>query len=137
MGELCKIRYIVKPKDRIVIGLMTYDPWSEIYENPGERMSYELRDAMVKVLQSYGCNYRIEIKAIAKCSPDDEFDAEYGKKLVEARIWKKYHMRKAMDFEKIMDGISKISKEINMEYARHVKKWMTIDCDLKNYFGKE
>lgn len=133
------IKYIIKPQDKIVIG---------IYQ--GSVLDY-IDDFIIKSLNvsEFHCFNAItnfdkiegilgaEIKAIARCSDEDVFDAEFGKRLVEARIYRKIH-KKIIDIaENFFINLKKLECKVYEFEFNHRIKINSIDRDLREYFHVE
>lgn len=130
--EIGDITYLINKDKKIVVGYMHYfSPNMDcIKEQLSKWETYIVDDA------KYCTNWLkpIVFKAIAKCSPEDEFDADYGKKLVEARLWKKYHKRVMKDLFAMEISLNRVRMKIMSLMTKHAKKYGNIDNDLKNYF---
>lgn len=134
------IKYIIKPEDGVVVGIYETNVYREaellrIRSNGPDYMTYHgfLEDSLREILTNNNGSY-FQIKAIAKCSHDDVFDAEYGKKLVAARIDYKYHkmMLSAVDY--ITKKLQKAEKAMLRGDFIHCEKMKSIKKDLNEYF---
>lgn len=134
------IKYIVKPEDGVVVGIYKTDIYREAEllrcrTNTPDFMMYQgiLEDSLREMLtDNYGKD--IEIKAIAKCSPEDTFDEEYGKKLVAARIDYKYHRMMNNASRYIAKKLQKARRCMLEGEILHQSKMDAIEDDLKGYF---
>lgn len=84
------------------------------------------------------------IKAVAKCSPEDEFDLEKGKNLAKARCVKKLYNKKLKDakdtvtyLEKLLDEVtcllSAAEDDLDNILDRYGDAAATVDEILENY----
>lgn len=127
------IKYIVKPEEGLVIGIYYGNERDDIWETIFSQLPMSEMFAVIELVCASG-NKDYTIKAIAKCSEEDEFDPEYGKKLVEAKIYRKLHANAIRKIEKLMKNFDKISMRLQNERIRHEWKVSNIDKDLKEYF---
>lgn len=133
------IKYIVKPEDGVVVGIYDTDVYREAEllrcrTNVPDFMMYQgiIEDSLREVLTNYGKD--IVIKAIAKCSPEDTFNEEYGKKLVAARIDYKYHKMMERATRYIAKKLQKARRCMLEGEMLHQSKMDAIEDDLKGYF---
>ena len=133
------IKYIVKPEDGVVVGIYDTDVYREaellrIRTNVPDFMMYQgiIEDSLREILTNYGKD--IVIKAIAKCSPEDTFDEEYGKKLVAARIDYKYHKTMERVARYIAKKLQKARRCMLEGEILHQSKMDAIEDDLRGYF---
>lgn len=133
------IKYIVKPEDGVVVGIYDTDVYREAEllrcrTNVPDFMMYQgiIEDSLREVLTNYGKD--IVIKAIAKCSPEDTFNEEYGKKLVAARIDYKYHKMMERATRYIAKKLQKARRCMLEGELLHQSKMDSIEDDLRGYF---
>lgn len=133
------IKYIVKPEDGVVVGIYDTDVYREAEllrcrTNVPDFMMYQgiIEDSLREVLTNYGKD--IVIKAIAKCSPEDTFNEEYGKKLVAARIDYKYHKMMERVTRYIAKKLQKARRCMLEGEMLHQSKMDSIEDDLRGYF---
>lgn len=134
------IKYIVKPEDGVVVGIYKTDIYREgellrCRTNAPDFMMYHglLEDSLREILTN-DKGRDIEIKAIAKCSPEDTFDEEYGKKLVAARIDYKYHKMMERVTRYIAKKLQKARRCMLEGEMLHQSKMDSIEDDLRGYF---
>ena len=132
------IKYIVKPEDGVVVGIYDTDVYREaellrIRTNVPDFMMYQgiIEDSLREILDT---GKGIVIKAIAKCSPEDTFDEEYGKKLVAARIDYKYHKMMERATRYIAKKLQKARRCMFEGEILHQSKMDAIEDDLRGYF---
>ena len=133
------IKYIVKPEDGVVVGIYDTDIYREAEllryrTDVPDFMMYHgiIEDSLREIFTNYGKD--IKIKAIAKCSHGDVFDAEYGKKLVAARIDYKYHKMMLFVVDYITKKLQKAEKAMLRGDFIHSEKMKSIKKDLNEYF---
>lgn len=130
------IKYIVKPEDGIVIGIMknTKDMYDEVTQN--EKCDNLL--ALISVITDICAEYPSEIKAIARVKDGDTFDEVTGKRIVEKKLYRKLHERLARQYSQLQDVIEDLYKTaLNME-SIHVDKYAKISEDYyEKYVKKE
>lgn len=82
----------------------------------------EKEKTVVTVLKVWGlCDYYYEYKKFvgkSKCSPEDKFDIELGKKLSKTRAYQKYDEAKLRYLWKKRDNMQKILDEIDADIKR-------------------
>lgn len=131
-----EIKYIVKPEDGIVIGIMknTKDMYDEVTQN--EKCDNLL--ALISVITDICAEYPSEIKAIARAKDGDTFDEVTGKRIVEKKLYRKLHDRLARQYSQLQDIIEDLYKTaLNME-SIHVDKYAKISEDYyEKYVKKE
>lgn len=138
-----KIKYIVKPEEKMVIGIYEL-PRSEILNELSNFTYVEcemIRDIFIRsgiFADSTNNPYQTKfIKAIARCHGNDEFDEAFGKKLVEAKISKKRHEIVCKQLVAILETIENFQDKVIDLLAKHYDKQFHILRDLKDYFGVE
>ena len=131
-----KIKYIIKPEEKVVIGIYVLS-----------------RPELLSEISSFNCvesniiesiflfSKRFEdvfndktIKAVARCHDDDEFNEDFGKKLVEANISKKRHEIIMRQSSRIMKILAELNSKCRILYHKHFKKHASIAADLRYYF---
>lgn len=131
------IKYIVKPEDKVVIGILNVSLDEYLRKMLSNQMSWRFGTIAYEALENedgWGIG-KFEIKAIARCADDDEFDETYGKKLVEARIYKKLHNKVKLVLRKAVKDLWKVAYILEQEEVKHGRKEFYIKRDLKEYFG--
>lgn len=160
------MKYTVKPEYKVVIGeFCDWDDWKEALASLSDKKAKFCRilfgdtealtlDDQLEVAKFlvgqrvdlhsifFGKNntpkYPSIIKAKAKCSDDDIWDEERGKKLVDQKIMLKRFLRickRAKAVEKFCDDISKSMREI---YDKYMSKAEAVQKDIDVYFrGKK
>lgn len=138
-----EIKYIVKPEEKMVIG---------IYELPHSEVLCELNNftyserEIIRAIFLYSERFADDInnpyrtkfiKAIARCHGDDEFDETFGKKLVEAKISKKRHEIVCKQLIAILEIVGGFREKAMDLLSKHDDKQFHILRDLKDYFGVE
>ena len=124
-----KIKYIVKENEGLVIGEMINKP--NILH---EMESYGLDDFFRIAIKRPNVINDVKIKAIARVSGDDIFDAETGKKLVEAKINMKRHARLARQYWSILQYLKKAITKFEMLYEMHAEKVNRICEDIDRHW---
>lgn len=84
-----------------------------------------------------GLPNKIVFTSRAVCQDGDEFDVEYGKKLVHAKLALKKHDKVIRMIEKIRSTMSEISKVLPEVAGYHLVKYGNIETDFVDYFGFE
>lgn len=133
---MSKIKYIVKPEVGVVVGILEVD-LEEYLNSVLMQMSPHLRGIAYNALQDADYPWGLghyTIKAIARCSGDDEFDEIYGKKLVEARIYKKLHTKVKLALRKAIKDMWKAAYVFEKEELVHGRKEHSIQRDLEEFF---
>ena len=134
------IKYIVKPEDGVVVGIYDTDIYREAellrcrIDVPDFMMYHGLLEESLREILTNNYGKDIEIKAIARCSHGDVFDAEYGKKLVAARIDYKYHKMMERVARYIAKKLQKARRCMLEGEMLHQSKMDAIEDDLKGYF---
>ena len=121
------IDYIINKEKRTIVAMIKF-----ITEDGEEVQTFKdsgyIFDDLWSVLRHFNSNnsywgktYRAKVKkmyfpkymtAKAKCSPDDEWNEEYGKQLARQRLTEKIHKYRSNSYKIISDLI----KEINTEF---------------------
>lgn len=83
--------------------------WSALKDIKHNRADFWGKEYHTKTNKMYFPKY---MSAKAKCSPDDEWDEEYGKQLARQRLTEKIHKYRSNSYKIISDLI----KEINTEF---------------------
>ena len=128
------IKYIVKPEEKMVIGLYEI----EIPEilNYTDHMKLCEHNIIIDIMSNSGMLCRdVTVKAIARCSGNDEFDVEFGKKLVAAKICKKRKEIIMKHCAKISDILTILANKVYEIGLRNSEKYEYISKDLVDYFG--
>lgn len=134
------IKYIVKPEDGVVVGIYETDIYREAellrcrIDAPDYMMYHGLLEYFLREILTNNCGKDIVIKAIAKCSPEDTFNEEYGKKLVAARIDYKYHKMMERVTRYIAKKLQKARRCMLEGEMLHQSKMDAIEDDLRGYF---
>ena len=128
------IKYIVKPEEKIVIGIYTRRS-DDYLLNRMSSYSNVVKNIFELALLDH--ESESEIKAVAKCHEDDEFNEEFGKKLVEAKINKKRHQRLLRQLDVACKDLCSCMEAYHDLCREHTKKIVSINNDLKNYFKVE
>lgn len=133
------IKYIVRPEDKVVVGILEVD-LEDCLEPLFGQMNPHLRSIAYKALESTEVRWVLDhytIRGIARCADDDEFDEVYGKKLVEAKIYKKLHEKIQKALCRASDDMLNTVRKFTEEAVRHGKKVDGIQKDMKEYFNME
>lgn len=72
--------YIIKPEKKVVVCVLKCD--MQLEKHPAWRDIYSNMWAKLPIVGEYG---EFKVKAIAKCSEEDTFDIETGKRIAESR----------------------------------------------------
>lgn len=130
------IKYIVKPEDGMVIGIMknTKDMYDEVTQS--EKCD-NLRTLISEIID-ITAEYPSEIKAIARVKDGDTFDEETGKRIVEKKLYRKLHDRLARQYSQLQDIINKLSIITSNMESIHIDKAIRINEDYyEKYVKKE
>ena len=82
--------------------------WSALKDIKHNRADFWGREYRAKSYKMYFPKY---MSAKAKCSPDDEWDEEYGKQLARQRLTEKIHNYRSNSYKIISNLIKKINAE--------------------------
>lgn len=126
-----KVKYIVKPEEKMIIGITKVDR-HDLFSRVRDNLEYHfLFTLMCRVPE------KIVFKAIARCADGDEFNEETGKKLVDAKLAKKMHDYVIDRLNKAYNNAEKFRNHM-LEIAKyHYGKSKNIERDLVEYFGVE
>ena len=130
-----EIKYIVKPEEKMVIGIAEFE-YADLY-NELQNFTLLENELIWHLLHRMEASEPFTIRATAKCKDGDEFNEEFGKKLVEAKINKKRHEKSLRYAAKILDAMNRISGKTLRLYKKHLCKTEHINRDLIEYFGME
>lgn len=75
-----KANYIIKPEKKVVVCVLECD--MQLHKHPTWKDIYCNMWAKLPIVSDYGT---FKVKAIAKCSEEDTFDEEIGKRIAESR----------------------------------------------------
>ena len=127
------MKTIVKPEDKMVIKTGKIDA-NEIFEEITKGMS-AARRAVVRVMlwNKYDKHFD-KIRAIAKCSPDDEWNEEFGTKLAEQRFYLKRHERIIKIAQRLQNEFLNLAEVMSWIAFDHAVKSKRIQTDIENYF---
>lgn len=130
------IKFIVKPEEGVIVGILTGN-MENYLESMLDQMPLKLRQIASTALSmpDYLWSFEdINIKAIARCAKGDKFDETFGKKLVEAKIYKKLHNKIKMKLRRAWTDLQKTAKRLEDEEVVHGRKEYMIQKDLEEYF---
>lgn len=68
-----------------------------------------------------GAMMQRNMKAVAKCCPEDEFDEKIGIEVAYKKLREKYHRKCCEALTRIMGTLCSVSDEIMREYGKHVR----------------
>ena len=125
-------KFIVKPEDGIVVGIKEVDV-GVLIDKVLAQIDFWGRCAYEDLKTKGTFNVRT-FKAIARCSKDDKFDEEFGKKLVEARIWVKVHEAVMRELESVIENADRLVEVLWAGYELHGAKVEGIEDDMYDYF---
>lgn len=130
------IKYIVKPEDGMVIGIM--EDVKNIHNEIVANEKCKLLDELYIKAFNIGEKYPDKIKATARVKDGDKFDEVTGKRIVEKKLYRKLHERLARQYSQLQDIIEDLYKTaLNME-SIHVDKYTKISEDYyEKYVKKE
>ena len=110
MNNLTKIRYIINEEKRTVVAIMEH-----CARDADDIFTHDFTAEGIDVL-CYASNFKNYLKntyrAKAKCSMDDEWDVEVGKKVAREKMLAKYYR----DLAKTMEGCIDIAHNIMMRF---------------------
>ena len=95
---MSKINYVINKEKRTIVAIMT-DCEYDILDSLIKAGLYSLYDYGDKVKKAMIPNV---FRGKAKCSPEDEWDEEAGKKIARERMLAKYYLHKAKKFKQIL-----------------------------------
>lgn len=122
-----KIKYVVKPEEKMVIGWINM---CDSDNNDITSVGWELKDnyyfllSALKVEDIWQQDERI-LKAVSRCDDRDEFDEKIGKKIVADILEKKYHilmMKKYKQIERKLNGILDNTYELGMMHENRLRE---------------
>ena len=103
------IKFSVNPENRTVTAYLS-EP--KVSFNKGFTGNPMVKAAIDKVVakdsKALDCS---EMKGVAKCHPDDEFDAEIGKSVAMKKLLAKYHVKRAKVLKRIANHLDSASLE--------------------------
>lgn len=121
------IEYIVNKEKRTVIAMIKFGNYEETFKNS----SYIYNDinwALTRIKENeyhnrtkkFKCSYGKMLfpktmSAKAKCSPEDEWDENYGKQLARQRLVEKIHNYRSNSYKIILDLIEEIREVFSIE----------------------
>lgn len=129
MNNLTKIRYVINEDKRTVVAIMEHcgkDAW-DIFTHDFEAEGVDVLRLFLNIKNYLKDTYR----AKAKCSLDDEWDVEIGKKIAREKMLAKYYR----DLAKTMENYINIAHNIMMRFdtrwretAERYEKYKIHDC---------
>ena len=125
------IKFIVKPDDGIVIGIYQFKPYvalKAMRSQLNKQQKWALDNLLERAYDTY------TIKAVAKCAPNDEFSEEFGKKLVEARIFHKCHLMLQKQLKYVSRDLMVLQAAVEGGCFEHMCKAIKIKNDINEYF---
>lgn len=84
-----------------------------------------------------GLPEKIAFTSKVVCRDGDEFDVVYGKKLVQAKLAAKKHMKTIRIIKRVRFVMEEISRVLPEVAGYHLAKYGNIEADLVDYFGFE
>ena len=124
-----KIKYVVKPEEKMVIGWFNMNDNFENVTTVGEEMEqlfprFSWMLYPLDIEDIYQPNDRV-LKAVSRCDDRDEFDEKVGKKIVADVIEKKYHilmMKKFKQIERKAQNIGESAYALGMMHEERLKE---------------
>lgn len=124
-----KIKYVVKPEEKMVIGWFNMNDNLENVTTVGEEMEqlfprFSWMLFPLDIEDIYQPNDRV-LKAVSRCDDRDEFDEKVGKKIVADVIEKKYHilmMKKFKQIERKAQNIGESAYALGMMHEERLKE---------------
>ena len=131
------IKYIIKPEDGMVIGIM--EDVKNIHNEIVANEKYKLLDEVLYIKAfNIGEKYPDKIKATARVKDGDKFDEVTGKRIVEKKLYRKLHERLARQYSQLQDVINELSIITSNMESIHIDKAIKINEDyIKKYVDKE
>lgn len=131
------IKYIVKPEDGMVIGIM--EDVKNINIEIAANEKCKLLDEVLYIKAfNIGKKYPDKIKATARVKDGDNFDEVTGKRIVEKKLYRKLHERLARQYSQLQDVINNLSIITSNMESIHIDKAIRINEDyIKKYVDKE
>ena len=142
------IRYFVDEDKKVVVCKMVpsrTDVWGDGADGPQAEAHSFLSDKLSKMfpyvsmtrLAGRMCwkHIAMEYMGKAKCSPEDTFNVEYGKKLARARMFEKYYAalsRAANEFEDIIMELDDMVTEMREMAEGLADKWFEIEGEVRD-----
>lgn len=131
-----EIKYIVKPEEGIVIGIM--ENTKDMYDEVTQSAKCDNLRRLISEIIDISAEFPLEIKAIARVKDGDTFDEETGKRIVEKKLYGKLHDRLARQYSHLQNIIENLYETaLNME-SIHIDKYIKIGEDYyEKYVKKE
>ena len=115
------IRYIVNEEDRVVVAILSNCRYDAVHA-ANVWTGYHTWDNRnrIDVGVSRDNKYLIPDKftGIAKCSNEDIWDEETGKKIARDRVLNKYHKSLNKAIRKINDDIARVASDFNVRVSK-------------------
>lgn len=127
------IKYIVNPEKGVIVGLCDISMYEYLRKFFEKTLKWEESNVLEYMVDEKYLRKQT-YKAIAKCSGGDEFNEEFGMKLIEARIFRKVHANVMNMVDDYMNNIHKLDSKLSALFWRHKEKLDSIDKDLEEYF---
>lgn len=115
------IEYIVNKEKRTIVALMNFENYEETF-----KYSWDIFDKLYDVISYFNHNSQNKhyslidrmcfpktITAKAKCSPEDEWDEEYGKQLARQRLVDKIHNYRSNSYRIIAKMVNEIKEMVD------------------------
>ena len=128
------IKYIVKPEEGVVVGIGTYSYTEMFPQFKYDSLNWD-QFHLFNSLAGFYWDDTKQFRAVARCSAPDEFDMEFGKKLVAAKIQLKKNEYICKEINKMFKRYEKLEKKMMGHYKQCFEKMDFIDKDLREYFG--
>lgn len=131
---MSEFKQIVKPEDKVVVNIGDmYLP--ELAGELGKGFSKTITDTIWMIMMDKDLrNYAETIKTMARCSSDDTWDEEFGKKLAEQRYYLKKHEKIAKYAHKMRERFLALADRMGEVEVEHGVKVNRIKADIDNYF---
>lgn len=130
-------KFIIKPEDGVVVGIFTEDNngFSRILREATSDASDIQKDIVMALCSYKGYLWDNKpIRSVARCSSDDEWNEEIGKKVAETKLDLKRHVKLIRQYDVLIGELHKLENKLYERQQDHVDKFEKINDDLDHYF---
>ena len=146
------VQYNVNPGKRVVACHLTFGlslnriPFIEMLKDNDEfiklvEKEFRVEDWAINENEWYEPHVVTEVVAFADCAPEDEFDAELGKKIALTRAQAGAFDTAAYIYERIQDIFIKAANEIDVRFENCIDSIDKCNCHVENLvdraYGKD
>jgi hypothetical protein len=118
-------KYIVKPIDRIVVGIKEWRRADSVMDEIRCKIGNKKAYWIWPIINFFDNSCPDSIKGVAVCLPEDNFSVDVGKNIVNTKIDYKYHLsmyKKYDQIERILDDIKGSITELKDKHEKSFKK---------------